>query len=144
MIWKTRGCWNSCLNAKLAVNFLMYETLLTGHNSGIPYTPYSFRVRIRVRVRVRVCVQGITEIHWLQLLYQQAVTSKWKSGKCYNMHEYLESLNRCVCSINYMRWWRCGIGVGGALKFAVYTCMTTEMKRFFFDNGQKLQDESRY
>ena len=28
-----------------------------GHNSGIPYTPYIFRVRIRVRIRVRVRIR---------------------------------------------------------------------------------------
>ena len=27
------------------------------HNSGISYTPYSFRVRIRVRIRIRVRVR---------------------------------------------------------------------------------------
>ena len=27
------------------------------HNSGIPYTPYSFRVRIRVRISVRVRIR---------------------------------------------------------------------------------------
>ena len=27
------------------------------HNSGIPYTPYSFRARIRVRIRIRVRVR---------------------------------------------------------------------------------------
>ena len=27
------------------------------HNSGIPYTPYTFRVRIRVRIRVKVRVR---------------------------------------------------------------------------------------
>ena len=31
--------------------------ILFWHNSGIPYTPYSFRVRIRIRIRVRVKVR---------------------------------------------------------------------------------------
>ena len=42
------------------VNLLGYRrssvTQGFGHNSGIPYTPYSFRVRIRVGIRVRVRV----------------------------------------------------------------------------------------
>ena len=25
-----------------------------GHNSGIPYAPYSFRIRVRIRFRIRV------------------------------------------------------------------------------------------
>ena len=27
------------------------------HNSGIPYTPYTFRVRIRVGIRVRIRIR---------------------------------------------------------------------------------------
>ena len=32
------------------------------HNSGIPYTPYTFRVRIRVRIRIRVRVRARVRI----------------------------------------------------------------------------------
>ena len=32
-------------------------TIKLRHNSGIPYTPYSFRVRIRIRVRISVSVR---------------------------------------------------------------------------------------
>ena len=33
------------------------STSLRWHNSGIPYTPYTFRVRIRIRIRVRVRIR---------------------------------------------------------------------------------------
>ena len=29
-----------------------------GHNFGIPYAPYSFRVRIRIRIMIKVKIRG--------------------------------------------------------------------------------------
>ena len=41
--------------------FIVHTCILVitsiGHNSGIPYTPYIFRVRIRVRIGVRIRVR---------------------------------------------------------------------------------------
>ena len=34
-----------------------FVCLFFWHNSGIPYTPYSFRVRIRIKIRVRIRVR---------------------------------------------------------------------------------------
>ena len=34
-----------------------YEAFKYGHNSGIPYTPYSFRFRIRIRVGITIRIR---------------------------------------------------------------------------------------
>ena len=38
-------------------SFIQNGVKICGHNSGIPYVPYSFRVRIGVRIRVRIRIR---------------------------------------------------------------------------------------